>query len=80
MQKPFLKLGEYLGTPLEFLKTQENCVSEKPYISKEKDWSDIVHTSKPLREKIFTGNFHLKKLSGKLKRNGLLKGLKLRFG
>lgn len=68
MQKPFLKLGEYLGTPLEFSKTQERYVSEKPFIFKEKDWSDIIHTSKPLKEKNFYWKFSPKKAFWEVKK------------
>lgn len=61
MQKPFLKLGEYLGTPLEFLKSKKNCLSEKPFKCEERDWSEIVHNSKPLKEKNFYWKFSPKK-------------------
>uniref|UniRef100_A0A7V5XFK7 Smr domain-containing protein n=1 Tax=Thermodesulfobacterium geofontis TaxID=1295609 RepID=A0A7V5XFK7_9BACT len=61
MQKPFLKLGEYLGTPLNILESEKNYFSEKPFKGEEKDWSEIVYTSKPLKEKNFYWKFSPKK-------------------
>jgi len=61
MQKPFLKLREYLGTPLNILKSEKNYFSEKPFKGEEKDWSEIVYTSKPLKEKNFYWKFSPKK-------------------
>jgi len=61
MQKPFLKLGECLGTPLNILKSEKNFFSEKPFKGEEKDWSEIVYTSKPLKEKNFYWKFSPKK-------------------
>jgi len=62
MQKPFLKLGEYLGTPPMTFKSQYNFyISEKPLKCEEKDWSEIIHTSKPLKEKNFYWRFSPKK-------------------
>lgn len=54
MQKPFLKLGEYFGTLPKILKGDEKFY-------KERDWSEIVHTSKPLKEKNFYWHFLPKK-------------------
>ncbi len=68
MQKPFLKLGEYLNTPPKFLKTKENYFSEKPLKCREEDWSEIVNTSKPLKEKNFYWEFSPKKAFWETKR------------
>ncbi|PMP67892.1 MAG: hypothetical protein C0190_02400 [Thermodesulfobacterium geofontis] len=51
MQKPFLKLREYLGVPLDFIKSKKNYPLEKPLKCEEKDWSEIIYNSKPLKEK-----------------------------
>lgn len=68
MQKPFLKLGEVLGTPPNFFKKEVDCYSEKPHKCKEKDWSEIVHTSKPLKEKNFYWKFSPKKAFWEIKK------------
>jgi len=68
MQKPFLKLGEYLGTPLNILKSEKDYFSEKPFKAEEKDWSEIVYTSQPLKEKNFYWKFSPKKAFWDLKK------------
>jgi DNA-nicking Smr family endonuclease len=68
MQKPFLKLGEYLGTPLNILESEKDYFSEKPFKGEEKDWSEIVYTSKPLKEKNFYWRFSPKKAFWNLKK------------
>ncbi len=68
MQKPFLKLGKYLNTSPNFFKIENNYISEKPLKCKERDWSEIINTSKPLKEKNFYWKFSPKKAFWETKR------------
>jgi len=74
MQRPFLKLGEYLNAPLEIFK-----LKEKPQKCKERDWSEIIHTSKPLKEKNFYWKFSPKRPFWDLKEEWPPKKIEIKF-
>ena len=74
MQRPFLKLGEYLNAPLEIFK-----LKEKSQKCKERDWSEIIHTSKPLKEKNFYWKFSPKRPFWDLKKEWPPKKIEIKF-
>ena len=74
MQRPFLKLGEYLNAPLEIFK-----LKEKSQKCKERDWSEIIHTSKPLKEKNFYWKFSPKRPFWDLKEEWPPKKIEIKF-
>ncbi|RKX57690.1 MAG: hypothetical protein DRP29_08010 [Thermodesulfobacteriota bacterium] len=79
MQRPFLKLGEYLGAPLEIFKSNKISFSEKPLKCEERDWSEIIHTSKPLKEKNFYWKFSPKKAFWNLKEEWPPEKIEIKF-
>ena len=74
MQRPFLKLGKYLNAPLEIFK-----LKEKSQKCKERDWSEIIHTSKPLKEKNFYWKFSPKRPFWDLKEEWPPKKIEIKF-
>ncbi|QER42493.1 Smr/MutS family protein [Thermodesulfobacterium sp. TA1] len=63
MQRPFEVLGEYLGLsiPRKNLELDDPLALEKPFLSEEKEWSEVVKKVKPLKEKNFFYFFSHKK-------------------